>query len=220
MKVVFLIAHPDDEAYGPYGTIVKLAREGHDVHVWCLCNGERPGAEGVGHARVERFKFNCEIAGAKWRVWDKPDLTLDLKETTEFVTKLFDVEKPDVVYTHNISDINRDHRIVAEAALVAARPKPTSTVLELYFFEVPSSTDWTFYKVQPVFQPNVYVELTPDIVKLKEGALSAYDTETYEFPDARSVKTMLLYLEYRGSQVGLSHTEAFQLVFSRVQTAR
>lgn len=215
MKIVFLIAHPDDEAYGPYGTIVKLVREGHDVHVFCLCDGRRPGAEDVAKARVDRFIQNCENAGAKWKIWSNPDLSLEIKETTEFVSELIAYERPDIVYTHNISDINRDHRIIAEAAMVACRPKPDSTVLELYYFEVPASTDWTFYKLQPVFQPNVYNELSPDIVKLKEGALSAYDTETYEFPDARSVKSMLLCLEYRGSQVGLAHTEAFQLVFSR-----
>jgi LmbE family N-acetylglucosaminyl deacetylase len=215
MKVVFLIAHPDDEVYGPYGTIVKLAREGHDVHVFCLCNGERPSAENVGSARVQRFKFNCEIANAKWKVWNSPDLTLDQKETTEFVTKLFDIEQPDIVYTHNISDINRDHRIVAEAAMVACRPKPNSSVTELYFFEVPSSTDWTFYKVQPVFQPNTFVELSDDIVKLKSTALAAYDTETYEFPDARSVEAMQTLIKYRGYQVGVSAAEAFQLVFKR-----
>ena len=215
MKILFLIAHPDDEAYGPYGTIVKLVRDGHNVHVFCLCNGERPGAEDVGKARSERFILNCEVAGAEWKIWNNPDLSLDVKETTEFVTKLVDAEKFDVVYTHNISDMNRDHRILAEAALVACRPKPASTVQKLYFFEVPASTDWTFYKVQPAFEPNEYVELCDDIVDLKKGALGAYDTETYDFPDARSVEAMITLTKYRGYQVGFNHAEAFQLVFSR-----
>ena len=215
MKIVFLLAHPDDEAYGPYGTMVKLVREGHDVHVFCMCNGNRPGAEDVGNARCDRFIFNCEVAGAKWKLWDNADLTLDIKTVSEFVTTLFDIEKPNAVYTHNISDMNRDHRILAEAALVACRPKPTSTVRELYFFEVPSSTDWTFSQVQPVFEPNTYIEIADDVVKLKEGALSAYDTETYEFPDARSVEAMLTLLKYRGYQVGYKNAEALKLVFKR-----
>jgi LmbE family N-acetylglucosaminyl deacetylase len=215
MKVLFLLAHPDDEAYGPYGTIVKLSREGHNVHVYSMCNGERPGAEGVGKVRCKRFISNCKVAGAKWKIWDYNDLTLDIKEMSEFVTKLVDMEKFNAVYTHNISDMNRDHRILAEAALVACRPKPTSTVDELYFFEVPSSTDWTFSQVQPVFEPNTYIELADDIVKLKEGALSAYDTETYSFPDARSVEAMLTLLKYRGYQVGYSNAEALKLVFKR-----
>jgi LmbE family N-acetylglucosaminyl deacetylase len=215
MKVLFLIAHPDDEAYGPYGTIITLVHQGHDVHVYCMCDGSRPGAEDVASARVDRFKFNCEIAGAEWKIWGNPDLTLEIKETTEFVTKLVADGNFDTVYTHNISDMNRDHRILAEAALVACRPKPSSTVQKLYFFEVPSSTDWTFHKIQPAFEPNEYVEICDNMIALKKGALSAYDTETYEFPDARSVEAMLTLAKYRGYQAGFHHAEAFQLVFSR-----
>jgi LmbE family N-acetylglucosaminyl deacetylase len=215
MKVLFLLAHPDDEAYGPYGTIVKLSREGHDVHVYSMCNGERPGAEGVGKVRCEHFISNCEVAGANWKIWDHNDLTLDIKEMSEFVTKLVDMEKFNAVYTHNISDMNRDHRILAEASLVACRPKPSSIVDELYFFEVPSSTDWTFSQVQPAFEPNTYIEIDADVVALKQTALEKYATETYEFPDARSVEAMLTLLKYRGYQVGYNNAEALKLVFKR-----
>jgi LmbE family N-acetylglucosaminyl deacetylase len=214
VKVVFLIAHPDDEAYGPYGTIVKLVREGHDVHVFCMCNGERPGAKDVGKARCDRFILNCEAAGAKWRIWSNADLTLDVKETSEFVTQLFDLEKPDAVYTHNISDMNRDHRILAEAALVACRPKPSSTVKELYFFEVPSCTDWTFSQVQPVFEPNTYIDIT-DHFEDKKLALARYSSEIYAFPDARGVEAVETLSKYRGYQVGYHNAEALKLVFKR-----
>jgi LmbE family N-acetylglucosaminyl deacetylase len=215
MKVLFLLAHPDDEAYGPYGTIVKLSREGHDVHVYSMCNGNRPNAYDVSRVRTDTFIKNCEAAGAKWKMWNNNDLTLDIKEMSEFVTKLVDMEKFNAVYTHNISDMNRDHRILAEAALVACRPKPTSTVDELYFFEVPSSTDWTFSQVHPVFEPNTYIEIDTDVVALKQTALEKYATETYEFPDARSVEAMLTLLKYRGYQVGYRSAEALKLVFKR-----
>jgi len=45
MKILFIFAHPDDEAYGPAGTISKLAKDGNDVVVVSLCNGRRPGME-------------------------------------------------------------------------------------------------------------------------------------------------------------------------------
>ena len=132
------------------------------------------------------------------------------------MSKLVDNFKPDIVYTHNISDVNRDHRIVAEAVMVACRPKPDSSVNALYFFEVPSSTDWSFNQIEPAFVPNTYISLSKDIVKLKVGALSAYDTETYEFPDARSVEAMKTLLKYRGYQVGVDAAEAFKAVFQRL----
>lgn len=215
MKILFIVAHPDDESYGPYGTMIKQVREGHDVHVYSMCNGERPGSEHVSSGRRDGFKQNCDNAGVQWQVWDNGDLTLDLRSITDRITDLVNTEKPDVVYTHNISDLNTDHRLVAEACLVACRPKPSSTVNQLYFFEVPSSTDWTFGQVTPVFSPNTYVSLTADIVKLKQGALARYDTETYNYPDARSVEAMTTLLKYRGYQVGTEYAEAFSLVFSK-----
>ena len=52
-------------------------------------------------------------------------------------------------------------------------------------------------------------------MQLKEIALGRYNTETYEFPDARSVEAMKTLAKYRGYQVGLNNAEAFSLVFSR-----
>jgi hypothetical protein len=215
VNVLFLIAHPDDEAFGPYGTMIKLVREGHKVTVFCICNGERPGHTGVSADRVFAFKDNCEAAGVEWRIQNNADLSLEYTATVANVEGIINHYLPEVVYTHNVSDLNNDHRIVAEAALVACRPKPNSTVKELYFFEVPSSTDWTFSQVQPVFQPNTYSELSEDIAKLKEQALKRYETETYEFPDARSVEAMTTLLKYRGYQVGVNYAEALKLVLKR-----
>jgi LmbE family N-acetylglucosaminyl deacetylase len=214
MKILFLLAHPDDEAYGPYGTILKLVKQGHKVTVFCLCNGERPGNEKVSADRVFAFKENCELAGVEWKIQNNPDLSLKYNETVANVTGIIDFFKPDAVYTHNISDLNNDHRILAEAALVACRPKPASTVNELYFFEVPSSTDWTFSQVQPVFEPNTYIDIT-DYIENKKLALARYSTETYPFPDARGVEAMETLSKYRGYQVGYNNAEALKLVFKR-----
>ena len=110
--------------------------------------------------------------------------------------------------------MNHDQRIVAEATLIACRPKPGCSVNELYFFEVPSSTDWTFNQIQPAFQPTTYVDVS-DFIDAKKSALLRYSTETYEFPDARSVEAMTTLAKYRGFQVGFENAEAFRLVFSR-----
>lgn len=216
MNVLFVIAHPDDEAYGPYGTMARLSKEGHAVTLVCLCNGERPGAESVAADRVVALKTNCEQLGVEWKIWNNPDLSLELNSTAHLLTQLVNMHTPDVVYTHNISDMNHDHRIVAEATLIACRPKPECSVNELYFYEVPSSTDWTFSQVQPAFEPTTYVDIS-EFVEAKQHALAKYSTETYSFPDARSVEAMITLARYRGFQVGFENAEAFRLVFSRVR---
>jgi LmbE family N-acetylglucosaminyl deacetylase len=214
MNVLVIIAHPDDEAYGPYGTITRLVQDGHTVQIACLCNGERPGAESVAAGRVAVFKSNCERLGAQWRIWNSPDLSLELNNTISLLTQIVTKFRPAVVYTHNISDINHDHQIVAEATMVACRPKPECSVNELYFYEVPSSTDWAFSQLQPAFQPTTYVDIS-NVIENKQAALSEYVTEIYKFPDARSVEAMTTLAKYRGFQVGFEYAEAFRLVFAR-----
>src|SRR6266480_592737 len=38
--VVGIFAHPDDEAFGPSGTLAKFANEGRDVYIICVTRGE------------------------------------------------------------------------------------------------------------------------------------------------------------------------------------
>jgi LmbE family N-acetylglucosaminyl deacetylase len=219
VNILFVLAHPDDEAYGPYGTMSRMVAEGHKVTLFCLCNGERPGFEQVAADRVFALKANCEHLGIEWKIWNNSDLSLELNDTAHLLTQLFAQHKPEVVYTHNISDINHDHRVLADAVMIASRPKPDSTVNQLYFFEVPSSTDWTFNQLTPAFQPTTYVDIS-DYIDSKKQALARYRTETYEFPDARSIEAMTTLAKYRGYQVGLLYAEAFRLVFDRVRRSQ
>lgn len=38
--IVGVFAHPDDETFGPGGTLTKFAKEGNDVYIICATNGE------------------------------------------------------------------------------------------------------------------------------------------------------------------------------------
>ena len=212
MKIVFALAHPDDESFGPAGTIAKLAKH-HDVHVFSLCNGARPNNEQVSAARIESFYAACALLGAKATIHNRPDLTLTYPNAVSTMETIVKQLAPDIVYTHNISDVNMDHRVLAEACLVACRPKPTSTVTKLFFCEVTAITDWGFSTLTPAFEPNSYVDIS-EYIELKKSALALYKTETYLYPDARSIEAMVSRAEYRGTQVGVNYAEAFRLVFS------
>ena len=212
MKILFMLAHPDDEAFGPAGTIMQLA-ETNDVLVVSLCNGERPGSPHVGKDRVDAFVKSCNILGADWKIYDTPDCALTYDDTLKTIETIINHDMPDIVYTHNISDIHRDHRLVAECCMVACRPKPSSTVKELYMCELPASTDWSFGQIEPIFNPNVYKDVS-DFIGIKEQVMMLYGTEVYEHPDARSIESMKTMAKNRGRQSGVIYAEAFQLVFS------
>jgi LmbE family N-acetylglucosaminyl deacetylase len=212
MNILFVFGHPDDEAFGPAGTIAKLAEE-HSVWVMSCCKGDRPGSEHVSGPRQTAFVNSCESLGATPIIYNSSDLHLDYHTALRDIEETIREVKPEVVYTHNISDIHKDHRLVAEAVMAACRPTLYSRIKELYMCEIPASTDWTFGQIQPVFTPNVYKDVTDYIIK-KRTALSFYRTELHEYPDARSVGSMEALAMNRGRQVGCAYAEAFQLVFA------
>ena len=212
-KKLFIFAHPDDEAFGPAGTIAKLAKD-NEVLVVSLCNGARPGAEHVLAERMSAFESSCELLGAKNQIYNSPDCTLTYDATLRTIETIIKEFEPDTVYTHNVSDIHLDHRVVAECVMVACRPKPDSTVKAIYTCEMPSSTAWSFGKISPVFVPNVYVDIT-DTMSIKKQALELYTSEVYKFPDARSIEAVETLAKYRGYQAGYNFAEAMSLVFNK-----
>lgn len=212
MNVLFIFAHPDDEAYGPAGTIAKFAR-GNDVTVLSLCKGNRPGSEEVASARQTAFEESCALLGAEPMMLNYSDCQLEYASTLKSIEDAIKEVDPELVFTHNISDLHRDHRLVAEACLVACRPTPLSKIQALYMSEMASSTNWTFSQIEPIFAPNFFIDIS-DYIDVKARAMELYQTETHEFPDARSVVSMKALAMQRGTQVGATYAEAFRLVFA------
>lgn len=68
-KVIFgIFAHPDDEAFGPAGTLLMEKKAGNDVHLICVTAGES-GVNPDGHAnladaRLEEWKQAGALIGA------------------------------------------------------------------------------------------------------------------------------------------------------------
>jgi LmbE family N-acetylglucosaminyl deacetylase len=210
--ILFIFAHPDDEAYGPAGTIARLAKT-DEVMVVSLCNGARPHNTRVASDRKQAFAKSCADLGAESKIFATKDCKLTYDVALETIEKLIAKYQPTAVYTHSMADIHRDHRLVAECCIVATRPKPGSPVDELYACEMTASTGWSFGQINGSFTPNKFVEV--DAV-IKKQVLGYYETETYEYPDARSIDSMITLACHRGSQIGVKYAEAFQLVFSRV----
>ena len=209
--IAFIFAHLDDESYGPLGTIAKLSKD-NEVFVLALCNGSRPGAT-VSNSRKNAFAQICNNLNIQYEILDNDDCTLEIAKVTSEISKFIAKFKPSTIYTHSVNDIHRDHRMVAEACIVASRPKPDSSVNTVYSCEIPAASEWGFGQYGQ-FSPNVYEDIS-EYIQIKKDLLSLYSTETYDYPDARSVQHTVDLARIRGSQVGFDYAESFQLVFSR-----
>lgn len=69
-NIVCIIAHPDDEAFGPGGTIIKLVKE-NNVYIICATKGEAgsvkkgPAGAALGKIREQELLNSAKILGVK-----------------------------------------------------------------------------------------------------------------------------------------------------------
>jgi LmbE family N-acetylglucosaminyl deacetylase len=220
--VAVIAAHPYDEVLGCGGTLARLAEEGRKVHILLLADGEgsrkdfaqlSSGRELL-VARNAAAEKACNILGASSvEVLGLPDNQLDSIVLLDIVKKIesfIAFYMPTTVFTHFAGDVNIDHRIVHDAVIAACRPLPDYVVEELFFFEVPSSSEWRPIGSTGAFSPNWFFDISNTLDK-KLKALEAYSSELREFPHPRSLKAVTSLATWRGSTVGVEAAEAFIL---------
>lgn len=133
-KIIFAIfAHPDDEAFGPSGTLLMEAQSGTELHLMSLTLGEAgvnpDNHENLADVREKEWRRGGELMGATSMNW------LGLKDgclcntamikaggkIVELVTKTLETAPPDAEIEFMTSDLNGisghiDHIVAARAA--------------------------------------------------------------------------------------------------------
>lgn len=222
MNILVIAAHPDDEVLGCGGTIARLAQEGHEVRIAILGEGitSRYAQRGQADPSLVEELQACsrkvsQILGAKdiffFSLPDNRFDTVPLLNIIKLIEELLKKTSPQVIYTQHGGDLNIDHRVTFEATLTATRPTPDSFVHTVYAYEVPSSTEWSFQKLEPVFRPNTFMDIS-DTLEIKLAAMEMYESEARQFPHPRSMHGLKAIAHRWGSVVGLNAAEAFELV--------
>lgn len=217
MKKILVIApHPDDEILGCGGTIIRSIAEGNEVYVCIVTKGRPPLFKPEGTEKVRKEARECHAKlGIKETIFlDQPTAMLEQVPRHEFnnhFLKVVSEIKPDEVYIPHIGDMQKDHQMVVDAAMVALRPKYTHKVRKIYAYETMSETGWNVPNVQNEFIPNVFVDISEYLDKKKE-ALAMYTTQVSTFPDARSVEAVEALAKYRGAMMHIGAAEAFMLI--------
>jgi LmbE family N-acetylglucosaminyl deacetylase len=220
--VLVVAAHPDDEVLGCGGTMAKLAASGHHVQIAILGEGltsrsaRREDANPQLVATLETHSRRAaDLLGAEeLRFFGLPDNRFDtvpLLDVVKLVEEAIDRWQPETVFTHHGGDLNVDHGVVHRAVLTATRPLPGCPVRELFAFEVPSSTEFAFQQLTPVFRPNTFVEIA-GTVEVKIAAMEVYESERRPFPHPRSPQALRAIARKWGSTCGVDAAEAFELI--------
>lgn len=214
-RVLIIAPHPDDEVLGCGGTIARHTQEGQ-VYL-CIVTGayppEWPGEE-IRERKREVLRVNKILGIKKTFFLNLPTVKLDTlpqKDLNELITRVVEDVKPEIVYIPHRGDLNRDHRIVFDAAMVALRPRSNSAPIKVLSYETLSETEWSAPLIENSFSPNVYVDISATLeAKLK--AMSEYRLELKEFPHPRSLEAITALARLRGSTIGVEAAEAFRLI--------
>ena len=92
---------------------------------------------------------------------------------------------------------------------MATRPVPNNNVMNLYSFEIQTSSEWNF---ETQFIPNYFVQLDDDDLKTKIDSINMYKSEIKKYPFPRSSEGIKTLAMYRGMQAGVKYAEAFKLI--------
>ena len=222
MKILVIAAHPDDEVLGAGGTIARKAREGHDVYIAIM--GEGITSRFHENQQIEKTMLDtlgdhsreaAKLLGARdIHLYNLPDNrfdTIPLLDIIRLIEELIERISPEVIYTHHGGDLNVDHSILHRAVLTATRPLHPQPVREVYAFEIPSSTEWSFQSIEPHFHPNTFVNIS-NTLTVKIEALSYYESEIRTFPHPRSPEALRAIAKRWGCVVGYEAAEAFELM--------
>lgn len=213
MDILVIVPHPDDEVLGCGGTIVKHTENGDNVYLCIATKAYTPDwPEEFIRNREKEIKKSNEILGIKKTYFlNYPTVKLDTilqKELNDSITKIVNRIKPNIAYIPFKGDLNKDHRLLFEASLVALRPL-NHKVKKILSYEILSETEWG--QEIEVFKPNVYVDITKTFNK-KIEAMKAYKSELKDSPHPRSLEAIEALAKKRGSEVGVKYAESFYLI--------
>ena len=145
---------------------------------------------------------------------DFPAVMLETVPRYELNGKINDlVQKinPDEVYIPHRGDMQIDHQMVVDVAMVAVRPRGTNYPKRVYAYETLSETGWNIPNTNNEFIPTVYENIT-DTYEMKMEAMNIFKSQLAEFPNARSIGAIEALAKFRGATVSLKAAEAFSLI--------
>jgi LmbE family N-acetylglucosaminyl deacetylase len=208
-------AHPDDECLGAGGWMARFP----GAYVAIMSEGTL-APDALRHAQKLRAKRAAtQRAATRLKstvVWEGHFRVLHLHlvghPLVEAIEGVLGQVRPTTVLTHQPTDLNQDHRVVAEAVMVATRgyTDAGSTVQAVLGF-----------MVDPVSAPSLnhpqggeyLVTLTEEQLQRKLRACSEYETEMHAWPHPRSVQALEHLARWSGARVGRPAAEPYTLLW-------
>jgi len=219
-KVVVVAVHPDDETIMCGGTLLKHKANGDEIN-WLLVTNisvEDGWAEEKVVTRQQEIEIvSKEYGFSKTFKLNFPTTKLDsipIGEIVSGISNVFYEINPEIVYLPNYSDIHTDHQIAFQASFSCTKSFRYPFIERILMGEALSETEFAPSIPGKTFTPNVFFDISETIEK-KLDIFSIYKSEVMPNNMPRSMNAVKSLASYRGSRIGASYAEAFQLLFEK-----
>lgn len=204
MNVLAVGAHFDDLELGCSGTLIKHVNNGDKVTMIVVTASDYKNPKGdlirgreIAH---EEGVKAANIIGAKLICLNYETFMVPFDESlTEKLNSYVDKFKIDVVYSHWIYDLHRDHQYAGKCTLMAARHVPKFLLYRS-----------NFYDTEQQFRGNFYSDIS-QVMDKKLKVIKAHASEL------KRVRYQWLHFftkqhENDGQKIGVKYAECFEIV--------
>ncbi len=213
-RILVVGPHPDDQELGMGGTIIRLAKQGHDVLLLDMTNGE-PTPHGSPEIRKREWTRAAEIMGVQ-RTLLPPEAGVNNRSVQHTLTARHAVagvirqHQASIVFLPYPEDAHPDHvattRIVEDARFDAKLTRIDLPGEPIY-------PKWMFYyyctHLRHVAQPAFCLDIS-DQMDDKERAILAYESQFITAVANQQVVTWVRQFNgYMGSRIKTQYAEPF-----------
>lgn len=188
MKVLFFVAHPDDEVLGCGGTIALYNSKGYDTKVIIFTNGENSNliknSEKLSKLRQKESIKALNILGTNdVEFLNLPDTTLKKELTNEKLIEKLKLKiktyNPEIVFTHSDDDYHPAHRNIGKLIKKIINKK-----IRIYTFYIGIP-----FKATKKNNPKLIIDISK-FKNLKKTALKEYKSQKFNFNYFRNLSEL------------------------------
>lgn len=221
-KIIFgIFAHPDDESFGPCGTLLKESRSGSDIHLIMLTAGDAgvnlDAAPNLAEIRLQEWQRAGSLLGAKSMCFlgykdgqlDNKTMQAIATQVEEIVTRELKDAPGDALVEFICFDFSGlsghiDHIVASRAACLAfyRLKSHNSRLARVRMFCLPASlfpshsVDWLYKEPG---RTAAEIDEVVDARELREDIITVMRCHSTQFQDCDTV------LHTLGDQLGLDH---------------
>lgn len=201
--------HPDDQELGMGGSIVKLARQGHRVHLLDVTNGE-PTPRGTPELRAREAAAAAKIMGVQRTLLGLPNRMVEhTLENRHKMAAVYRQVRPDWLFLPFPIDAHPDHVAVTRIGEDARFDAKLTSVATIAGDPVYPKRIIYYYctHLRMDFTPTFCLDIS-DTIDTKIDAITAYDSQMVQVNAdiPKMVKTMNGYF---GGRIGADYAEPF-----------